>query len=85
MVHFGITVNDWKLLTIIRKSSILGPPAVQDPSQKAIILMPKLLPQKLSKIPNSKEYQLLLEQRLDVWKNGEFEDLLFEGKIIQSS
>ena len=63
----------------------MGPPAVQDPSQKAIILMPKLLPQKLSKIPNSKEYQLLLEQRLDVWKNGEFEDLLFEGKIIQSS
>ena len=63
----------------------MGPPAVEDPSLKAIILMPKLLPQKLSKIPNSKEYQLLLEQRLDVWKNGEFEDLLFEGKIIQSS
>ena len=44
--------------------------------------MPRLLLQKPSKISKSKEHQMFLEQRLDLWKNGEFEELLFGGETI---
>ena len=45
--------------------------------------MPNLLLQKPSKTSKSKEHQLSLERRLDVWQNREFEKLLFEGDTIQ--
>ena len=47
------------------------------------MIIPNLLLQKPSKTSKSKERQLSLERRLDAWKNGEFEKLVFEGKTIQ--
>ena len=47
------------------------------------MIMPNLLLQKPSKTSKSKENQLSLERRLDLGQNGEFEELLFEGEIIQ--
>ena len=47
------------------------------------MIMPNLLLQKPSKTSKSKEHQLSLVRRLDLWQNGEFEELLFEGETIQ--
>ena len=44
--------------------------------------MPNLLLQKPSKISKLKEHQLSLERRLELWKNGESEELL---KSIQKT
>ena len=56
---------------------------LKDISFKAIMIMPNLLLQKPSKASKSKEHQLSLERRLDLWQNGEFEELPFEGETIQ--
>ena len=56
---------------------------LKDISFKAIVIMPNVLLQKPSKTSKSKKQQLPLERRLDLWKNGEFEELLFEGETIQ--
>ena len=45
--------------------------------------MLNLLLQKPSKTSKSNECQLSLERRLDLWKNSEYEELLFEGETIQ--
>ena len=47
------------------------------------MIMPNLLLQKPSNTSKSKEHQQSLERLLDLWKNFEFEGLLFEGKTIQ--
>ena len=47
------------------------------------MIMPSLLLQKPSNTSKSKEHQQSLERLLDLWKNFEFEGLLFEGKTIQ--
>ena len=47
------------------------------------MIMLNLLLQKPSKTSKLKEYQLLLERHLDLWKNSTFEELLFEGETIQ--
>ena len=44
--------------------------------------MSNLLLQKTPETSKSQEHQLLLEQRLDLRKNGEFEKLHFEGETI---
>ena len=47
--------------------------------------MSNLLLQKPSKNPKSKDYQLVLERRLELWRKGELEELYFEGETIQAS
>ena len=47
--------------------------------------MPNLLLQKSSKKSKSKDHQLALERRLELWHKEEFEELHFEGKTIQAS
>ena len=54
-------------------------------SFKAVMLMPNLLLQKRSKNSKSKDYQLTLERRLELWHKGEFEELYVEGETIQAS
>ena len=56
---------------------------LKDISFKAIVIMPNLLLQKPSKTSKSKEHQLPLERRLDLWQNSELEELLFKGETIQ--
>ena len=47
------------------------------------MLMPNLLLQKPSKTSKSKDHQLALERRLELWHKGEFEELYFKSKTIQ--
>ena len=54
-------------------------------SFKAVMLIPNLLLQKPSKNSKSKDHQLALERRLELWHKGEFEELYIEGKTIQAS
>ena len=56
---------------------------LKDISCKAIMIMSNLLLPKPSKISKSKEHQRSLERCLDLWKNGEYEDLLCEYETIQ--
>ena len=49
------------------------------------MLMPNLLLQKPSKNSRSKDYQLALERRLELWHKEEFEKLYIEGETIQAS
>ena len=49
---------------------------------KAIHLMPSLLLQKQAKTSKSKQCVIALERRLDLWKNGEIQSLLFETETI---
>ena len=50
---------------------------------KAVHLMPSLLLQKPSKRSKSKDHVKALERRLDLWKKGEIESLVFEAETIQ--
>ena len=52
---------------------------------KAVVMMSNFLLQKPSKNSESKDDQLALERRLELWHKGEFEELCFEGKTIQTS
>ena len=54
-------------------------------SHKAVMLMPNLLLQKPSKNSKSKDHELALERRLELWHKGEFEELYFEGETVQVS
>ena len=58
---------------------------LKDISFKVIMIMSSLLLQKPSKTSKLKEHQLPLEQRLDLWKNVEFEELLLEGETFKNS
>ena len=51
---------------------------------KAITLIQILLLQKLSKKSKTKEHICHLKQRLDLWSNGDFQQLLDEGRCIQA-
>ena len=46
--------------------------------------MPSLLLQKPSKISKAKDHLKALERRIDLWSNGNIDDILFEGETIQS-
>ena len=50
---------------------------------KAIMLMPNLLTQKLSRNSKSKEHLLAFEQSLEVCKKREIKDLFLEGETTQ--
>ena len=54
-------------------------------SNEAIMIMPNLLLQKPSKSSKSKDHQQALERRLELWTDGEFEELFHEGETIQLS
>ena len=56
---------------------------LKDISFKAIKAMSNLLLQKTPKASKSQEHQLLLQQLLDLQKNGKFEKLRFESKTTQ--
>ena len=47
------------------------------------MLLPGLLLQKISKKCKAKDHRLKLEERLGIWKNGDIDKLLSEGRIIQ--
>ena len=47
--------------------------------------MPDLLLQKHSKNSKSKDHQLALVRRLELWHKGKFEELYFEGETSQTS
>ena len=49
------------------------------------MLIPNLFLQKPSKNSRSKDHQLALERRIELWHKGEFEELYFEGNTIQAS
>ena len=50
---------------------------------KALIVFAPLILQKPAKNSKRKEHISHVERRLCMWKNGEFEDLINEGKAIQ--
>ena len=52
-------------------------------SFKAIVIMPNVFLQNPSRTSKSKKQELSLGQRLDLWKNGELEEPVFEGETIQ--
>ena len=54
-------------------------------SIKALMLMPSLLLQKPSKNSKSKDHSNCLKRRLEMWKKGEFDQLLQEIRFIQSN
>ena len=49
----------------------------------AIHVMPSLL-QKPGKTSKAKDYLKALERKIDLWINGNIDELLFEGETIQS-
>lgn len=53
-------------------------------SLKAAVLLPILLLQKPAQRSKAKDHKAALERRLDTWKNGDLDDLLLEGRTIQS-
>ena len=70
--------------TELSEEKIYGSP-LNGISFKAVILMPNLLLQKPSINSKSKDHQLALERRLELWHKGEFEELYIEGETIQAS
>ena len=52
---------------------------------KAIMIMPSLLLQKPFKSSKTKDHVKVLERRLELWKNGNIEELVIEGKTIQDN
>ena len=52
---------------------------------KAVMLMQNLLSQEPPKNSNSKDHQLALERRLELWHKAEFEELYFKGETFQAS
>ena len=50
---------------------------------KTLIIMPGLLLQKIYLNSKSKENFEKLKRRLSLWKNGQLDQLMFEGKTIQ--
>ena len=57
---------------------------LKDIAFKAIHIMPSLLFQKPSKISKAKDHLIALERRIDLWSNGNIDELLLEGETIQS-
>ena len=55
----------------------------KDIAFKATHIMPSLL-QKPSKTSKAKDHLKALERRIDLWSNGNIDELLFEGETIQS-
>ena len=51
---------------------------------KALMVMPSLLLQKVSKSSKSKDHTDQLKKRLDLWKAGDFDTLVREVRFIQS-
>ena len=45
--------------------------------------MPSLLLQKPSRISKAKDHLEALERRIDLWSNGNIDELLFENETIQ--
>ena len=50
---------------------------------KALMIMPCLLLQKTFLNSKSKENSETLKRRFSLWKNGQLDQLMFEGKTIQ--
>ena len=57
--------------------------AMKDNAFTAIMIMPSLLLQKPSKRSKSKEHLIALERRIELWKSGEFLELLKEEKLFR--
>ena len=57
--------------------------ALESVALKACTLMPILLLQKPARKSKPKDHTMCLERRLCSWKEGDFEDLLREGRTIQ--
>ena len=57
---------------------------LKDIAFTAIHVMPSLLLQKPSKTSKAKDHLKALERRINLWMNGNIDELLLEGKTIQS-
>ena len=51
---------------------------------KALMVMPCLLLQKLSRTSKAKDHLTALERRLTLWKDGDIKELVHEAEAIQN-
>ena len=56
---------------------------LKDMAFKAIHIMPSLFLQKPSRTSKAKDHLKALERRIDLWSNGNIDELLFEDETIQ--
>ena len=52
---------------------------------KAIMIMPSLLLQKPSRSSKSKDHNAALKRRMDLWENGDINELMIEGETIRQN
>ena len=57
--------------------------ALESVALKAAIVLPILLLQKPSGTSKTKQHIILLERRLGLWSNGDLDELVREGRVIQ--
>ena len=55
---------------------------LKDIAFKSIHIMPSHSFQKLSKTSKAKDHLKALERRIDLWINGNIDELLFEGELL---
>ena len=68
-----------RLINIWNNDSPLKPIAL-----KALMIMPSLLLQKVSKNSKARDHSEQLRKRMDLWKSGDFDTLVREVRYIQS-
>eukprot|EP00116_Pleurobrachia_bachei_P006789 sb/3467051/ len=83
MVPFG-TVGRAFIDELTRLGNLFAnSPAAECYALSALTLAPSLMLQKPSKKSKNAEHKELLERRLKMWKNGQFDELFKEAKAIQ--
>ena len=65
--------------------SIIDSSPLKEIAMKAIMAMPSLLLQKLSRSSKSKDHNAALKRRMCLWKNGDINELLIESETIQQN
>ena len=57
--------------------------SIESIALQAATILPNLLLQKSNHTSKSKEHVTCLERRLGVWKNGDLNELILEGRALQ--
>ena len=65
--------------------SIIDSSPLKEGAMKAIMIMPSLLLQKPSRSSKSKDHNAALKRRMDLWENGDINELMIEGETIQQN
>ena len=65
--------------------SIIDSSPLKEIAMKAIMAMPSLLLQKLSRSSKSKDHNAALKRRLYLWENGDTNELMVESETIQQN